>query len=391
MTALKVFISSTCYDLQQIRLDLGEFIESLGFEPILSESDSFPVDPLLKTAENCLERVDTHADILVLIVGGRYGSISDTGRSITNREYLHARAKGIPVYVFVLKSTLSLLDVWRENPDADYRKVVQSPKLFEFVSSMRDDGNVWTFPFETAQDITSTLRKQLAYLCGDALRFRTRVHAAGLPESLRKLSAAAQTLIIERPMLWEDRLFSHVLADGLAKCADQKRDVGLGVAVGPGPRLDGQKEIALWAATKMQEAIKICDAIRALIKDALPKAKRPRGTPGDPEDIVYVAQRVASQYRAFIEWTLDCRSVNVDPEFRKLVQVISNYPLSAVDDIERFSGELRAEVADILETGVPPGEERTILVTLTLREPDFAPIESELAHLGCSKLRVGAT
>lgn len=41
-----VFISSTCYDLKQIRVDLHNFIdEQLGYEAILSEFDSFPLEP----------------------------------------------------------------------------------------------------------------------------------------------------------------------------------------------------------------------------------------------------------------------------------------------------------------------------------------------------------
>lgn len=41
-----IFVSSTCYDLKQIRRDIREFIEAdLGYEAILSEYDSFPIDP----------------------------------------------------------------------------------------------------------------------------------------------------------------------------------------------------------------------------------------------------------------------------------------------------------------------------------------------------------
>ena len=40
-----IFVSSTCYDLKQIRQDIREFIEAdLGYEAILSEYDSFPID-----------------------------------------------------------------------------------------------------------------------------------------------------------------------------------------------------------------------------------------------------------------------------------------------------------------------------------------------------------
>ncbi len=97
-----VFISSTCYDLKQIRDDLKNIIEKdLGLEALLSEYKSFPLDPSLGTVENCLRAVQERADILVLIVGTRYGAITDSGKSVTNLEYLRAKEKGIPIYAFV--------------------------------------------------------------------------------------------------------------------------------------------------------------------------------------------------------------------------------------------------------------------------------------------------
>jgi len=98
-----VFLSSTFYDLRQIRADLADFIEQhLGYRFLASEYATFPVAPSLDAIENCRKRVEDDADILVLIIGFRYGSIpSGTTRSVTNLEYLAARAKSIPIYAFV--------------------------------------------------------------------------------------------------------------------------------------------------------------------------------------------------------------------------------------------------------------------------------------------------
>ena len=54
-----VFVSSTCYDLKQVREDLKDFFEeNYGFQTMLSEFDSFPIDPCKGTFENCVENVD---------------------------------------------------------------------------------------------------------------------------------------------------------------------------------------------------------------------------------------------------------------------------------------------------------------------------------------------
>jgi len=136
--APSVYVSSTCYDLSQVRADIRTFLESLGLEPILSEFNSFPINPESGTIENCTEIVKQRADILVLIIGGRYGSQAPIGKSVTNLEYLQARAKGIPIYVFVLKSILNILPAWKKNMNGNFEEIVDSPKLFEFVESLKD-------------------------------------------------------------------------------------------------------------------------------------------------------------------------------------------------------------------------------------------------------------
>ncbi len=65
-----VMVSSTFYDLRQIRTDLAEFIErEVGYRPLLSEYPSFPIDPDADTIENCKQRVERDADILILLLG----------------------------------------------------------------------------------------------------------------------------------------------------------------------------------------------------------------------------------------------------------------------------------------------------------------------------------
>ena len=47
MTGVNIFISSTCYDLSQVRQDLRDFISGLGYNPMMSEQNDFPIDPQL--------------------------------------------------------------------------------------------------------------------------------------------------------------------------------------------------------------------------------------------------------------------------------------------------------------------------------------------------------
>lgn len=155
-----VMISSTLYDLAQVRADLVDFLErDFGFRPLVSELHSFPVDPDATTVENCRRRVNREADLMVLIIGGRYGSReASTSRSITNIEYLAARAKGIPIYTFIKESVLTALPIWKKNPEADLSDIVDDSAVFEFVVAVREAEQTWTLEFDLAQDIVLTLR-----------------------------------------------------------------------------------------------------------------------------------------------------------------------------------------------------------------------------------------
>jgi len=73
MAKPRVFVSSTYYDLKHIRASLELFIQSLGFEAILSEKGDIAYSPEIPLDEACY-REAAAADIYILIIGGRYGS-----------------------------------------------------------------------------------------------------------------------------------------------------------------------------------------------------------------------------------------------------------------------------------------------------------------------------
>lgn len=222
---LSVFVSSTCYDLKQVRSDLRDFLVHAGFDPILSEYDQFPVDPHADAVRNCLENVKTRCDIFVLIIGGRYGSTAEEGKSITNLEYLEARAKGVPIYVFAMKEIVSLLPVWKLNPRANFSNVVDSPKLFEFLEQLRQPSEHWVFEFEKAQDIVATLRSQMSYLFSESLELRRMIRGSGLGDALSGLTGNALALAVHCPVLWDVKLFCCLMSEKL-KEADQLRCTG---------------------------------------------------------------------------------------------------------------------------------------------------------------------
>lgn len=376
-----VLVSSTCYDLAQVRQDLKSFFESMGMIPIMSEFSSFPVNPNLDAIENCLAGVKEKADIFVLVVGGRYGSETENGKSVTNLEYLEAKVKGIPRYVFVQKPILTALSIWQKNRSGDFTGFVDSSKLFEFVESLRDPKENWVFPFESAQDIIVTLRTQLAYLFMDALTIRAKVLRCGLSERLQDLSGAALLLAVQKPFAWEYRLFSRVLCDEISGMSDIRKDLNYGLSLGKSVRLDDPAETIKWMKGKIGEIQSLVESANVLFNMALPKAFGAPGEPGDVEDITYVAKRLAEVYRRILEWTAEFRHTQVEDELSRLLELTALMSHNSIEEIEAFAVNLSQQLDDVVQRHEGSGQRQSLEITLTLTCPDMTELDGEFRRL----------
>jgi hypothetical protein len=377
-----VFVSSTCFDLEEVRDQLRQFIESFGFDPMLSDFRSFPVSPLNGPVENCRRNVETHADIFVLVVGNRYGNTVDSGKSITNIEYLAARAKGIPIYVFVSRTILDLLPVWKKNPGATFPGV-DSPKLFEFVDSLHGPRDIWIYPFDKADDITRTLRRQWAYLFMESLQLWTRANNSGLSSLQRQLPGPALRLVIEKPQYWEYRLFSIALADNLAAFADKKRDLQSRLAFGRYERIEPQ-ELPGWVGCHFMEMSQKVGMINRIFEPGLQQeAFGPPGTPGNPDRILWLADRIAALYGELIDWSLRSLRVQTDDEFRPLLEIVAKFNGNAILEVENFATEFKRSIDEIVENPPAQGESRVIslCLKLTIREGLPEQLDHELKRL----------
>jgi hypothetical protein len=317
-----LFVSSTCYDLSQIRADLRDFASSLGFEPVLSELDSFPVNPSADTLANCIDAVKNRADIFVLVVGGRYGSISNSGLSITNLEYLEAVAKGVPIFVFVKQDILTLLPTWKANPTADFRHAVDTPKLFGFVESLRGTGQVWVFPFTYAQDIAAALRRQLSYLIGECLALRTRLYP--VDAAIQSLGPASLRAYMEKPIGWEYIVLAELMKERIHSHDSKRMDLELGISFGPIVHLKDRAEAMAWISHKFAEIQHAPEQVKNALNVGFEAAVGPKGTPGDIYRLVHLATRFADGYLAAIDWTLEFRRVAADASLKRLLALTSD-------------------------------------------------------------------
>lgn len=360
-----IFVSSTCYDLSQIRSNMKDFIDEMGYEPMLSDFDSFPIDPNQSTVDNCIKNVETRADILVLIVGGRYGSIIDNDKSITNMEYLTAKKEGIPIYVFVKEEILNILPLWQENPDNNFSSVVDTIKLFEFVNNIRGNDSVWVYDFKTAQDIVKTLKKQLAYLFYDSLQYRNKLTEFNPFKKYNDLSAEAAKLILENPDGWEYRLFSVLLKEGINKHSDIRQDLENNIIYGDGIRLNNIEEFVEWFPQQSDILLRLVSSLDTLVNDKLQKAFGEPGQAGEFEEIIYTTNRIIQGYKNAIKWSLDCKRIYVeDEDLKRLVKKLPDFSEGIISEIEKFSKNLEEELKDVLQK-ILQGE-KDLEINLTL-------------------------
>lgn len=377
-----IFVSSTCYDLKQIRTDLKLFLEKeLGYEVLLSEYDSFPLDPNMDAIGNCLRAVDERADIFVLIVGCRYGSVMESGHSVTNMEYLKAKAKGVPIYAFIDKQILSILPLWKDNPTGNFHSTVDTPKLFEFINSFRKGDAIWSFSFESAQDIIGTLRAQFSYLFLDCLGLKHKATKKAFSKRVQELNGLSFQTVLLAPAGWEYKLFGQVLSAGLDGLADYRRDFKYGITLAQLHRFETVDELFDYINLKTDQLVKAISIISTLIYETLPDAFGAPGIAGDADHIIYAANRMLEVYKSVIDWTLDFKAIATADELVGLVDSFSNMCEITLCDIETFSKEFCEMVANVPDHISENSEPIKLKITLTLNPPNTDKFYCEINKL----------
>lgn len=198
MASLRVFVSSTCFDLGPIRGQLRNFLNSMGYEPIMSDYNDVLYDPCIHTHTSCIEEIAT-CDLIVLLVGSRFGgkaipeaiskvdfdAIIEKSKSVeylkkkenisvTQLEVLKAVEIEIPIFTFIDSRLWNDHELYEKNKSKPILKDIEFPSIekpetaefiFEFVNFLRHrtKGNSIN-TFAKFEDIEETLKKQWAGL-----------------------------------------------------------------------------------------------------------------------------------------------------------------------------------------------------------------------------------
>jgi hypothetical protein len=120
-TKYQIFISSTFDDLKDERAQVIKAVLEMGHIPVGMEMFSAADEEQWKLIARQIDETDYY----VVIVGHRYGSITD-GMSYTEKEFAYALSKGIPIYGFIVHDDVQPL---AKNVDVDAKKKIGLSKF----------------------------------------------------------------------------------------------------------------------------------------------------------------------------------------------------------------------------------------------------------------------
>ncbi|MDF2924757.1 MAG: hypothetical protein K0R57_3671 [Paenibacillaceae bacterium] len=179
----QLFLSSVSKGLEEIRLQVGSFLNSLGHEAVLFEYTAFAKNQDKQMVHTCLKAVGD-CQIYILLIGHEVGYVvAEAEKSITHLELRKAIACNKTVYVFVdqyikdiyLREYLRIFRSLREQePHVSHGTLPSTDEVLARLGSISIPRKVfeilndayqvvpWIFGFKSAEDIIQTLRSELS-------------------------------------------------------------------------------------------------------------------------------------------------------------------------------------------------------------------------------------
>lgn len=258
MAGLRVFVSSTCFDLAAQRSQVRGLLTRMGYEPIMSDHSDVLFDPRLHTHTSCIKEV-VNADMMILLIGSRFGGgavpqslsevdfetiskstsradlIKETDKlSITQVEVLKAIEIEVPLFAFVESKVYSDHHLYQRNKHQKFAEEISYPSvekqssakyIFEFINLITHRfSNNSMIPYSSFADIEDHLVKQWSmmfqrYLREDRDRTFEARRADAILEQIQDVKAAVlQTMAngagkdIARAVIRYRRLIDFLLA-----------------------------------------------------------------------------------------------------------------------------------------------------------------------------------
>lgn len=207
----RIFVSSTFYDLKYIREDLANFVRSYSYEPVLFEDGDIGYTPGKTLDSSCYESMK-NSDMVILIVGGEYGSAASGEKkddfkeylSVTRNEFRIAVESGIPIFVMIEKKVMAEYGVYEANYDDIEKKnrvmafpTTKNINVFRFIREIKGIVTLPIQEFERSADIKGFISKQWADMFKNYLSsLRNEKENKKIENSVNEMKALIQKMNI---------------------------------------------------------------------------------------------------------------------------------------------------------------------------------------------------
>jgi len=168
---MRVFVSSTIYDLIDVRAELELLLRELGVTPVMSDDklSDFHISFDKNSIETCLLNVEASDAVIVILdqrYGPRLGKFGFDDVSATHLEYRRARQNSKPVYFYVrdrLEADFNVRHKNKTNKDLNLSWVDSNDLgLLEFLREHRElraESHNWFSLFTNSLDLKSAVRR----------------------------------------------------------------------------------------------------------------------------------------------------------------------------------------------------------------------------------------
>jgi Domain of unknown function (DUF4062) len=161
----RVFVSSTCFDLIDVRAILEKTLRDAGLTPLLSDrpSSDFAAPGDANSIETCLVNLRASERCIVVLSQRSGSSLKSAGFAdvtATELEYRTAVESSIPVLFYVRDRLYAEYEAWRKNTNftPSWSKSPDAERLFQLIDRHKKLTNTpqsnWIWPFQDAVDLS---------------------------------------------------------------------------------------------------------------------------------------------------------------------------------------------------------------------------------------------
>jgi hypothetical protein len=182
--APNVFVSSSCYELRDLRAAVRQWLSDMGFNPILSDVDGFPHCDGMPPYASCLKTMDECA-LVIGVIDRYYGHSFDDwgpfsqykGLAPTHAELRYALDTGKRVLIYVHDDTWKFYEVWRQNREAFAQAVpagldVRTLEMFHELKTRNPAP--WLSKFSDVSSLLTSLKSEIINQIYQQLREREK-------------------------------------------------------------------------------------------------------------------------------------------------------------------------------------------------------------------------